>query len=320
MISIFVSYSHKDQVLREELDTHLAMLKRQGVIDVWHDRRIRAGEAIDQAIDAALERAQVILLLVSPDFIASDYCYEREMARAMERHQAGEARVLPIILRPCEWHPAPFGQLMALPNDGKAVVKWPTLDDAFLDVVKGIRQAVGELSATEQHVTAKPPEAVAGGLPPRLVDRPRSGNLRIRKTFTDANKDRFVEEAFEYMARYFEGSLEELESRYPEISTRFRRIDAVTFTAVIYREGSAVARCCIQSGTAAMLGDITYLMSDTPNPGSCNESMSVEAGDQSLFLRPSGMAKRYGRDDEPNLTFEGAAEYYWSILIDPLQR
>src|SRR3546814_935489 len=99
MISVFVSYSHKDESLREELETHLAMLKRRGVIDVWHDRRISPGTELDGAIDAALERAQAIILLVSPDFLASDYCYDREMKRAMERHEAGEARVLPVIDR-----------------------------------------------------------------------------------------------------------------------------------------------------------------------------------------------------------------------------
>ena len=108
MANLFFSYTHKDEDLRNQLETHLAALKRQGLISAWHDRRIMAGHDFGKVIDANLDSADVILLLVSPDFIASDYCYEREMARAMERQTNGEARVIPVILRPCDWHDLPF--------------------------------------------------------------------------------------------------------------------------------------------------------------------------------------------------------------------
>jgi hypothetical protein len=119
MASIFFSYSHKDETLRDELEKHLAMLRREGAITAWHDRRIAAGENFGNAIDEALESAGIILLLVSSDFLSSDYCYSVEMKRALERHERGEATVIPIILRPCDWHSAPFGKLLALPTDGK---------------------------------------------------------------------------------------------------------------------------------------------------------------------------------------------------------
>ena len=95
------------------------MLKRQGVIDTWHDRRIGAGQNIHTAIDEHINSDEIILLLVSADFLASDYCYDIEMKQAMKRHQAGEAIVIPVILRACDWHDAPFGQLNATPRDGK---------------------------------------------------------------------------------------------------------------------------------------------------------------------------------------------------------
>src|ERR1035441_1649714 len=112
MASVFFSYSHKDEDLRDQLEGHLSGLRRQGVISTWHDRRITAGSELENAIDKNLSEADVILLLVSPDFINSDYCYEREMIRAMERHKNGEARVIPVILRACDWHELPFGQLL----------------------------------------------------------------------------------------------------------------------------------------------------------------------------------------------------------------
>ena len=127
------------------LENHLAILKRQGVITGWHDRRIGAGEEWEGKIDAHLNSARVILLLISADFIASDYCYDVELKQAMERHEAGEARVIPVILRPVDWKGAPFGKLQALPKDAKPVTTWANRDEAFVDVARGIRAVVKEL-------------------------------------------------------------------------------------------------------------------------------------------------------------------------------
>lgn len=139
------TFSHHDEALRNELEKHLALLKRQGVIDTWHDRRIDAGEDVHEEIKEYLEKADIILLLMSADFLASDYCYDIEMQRALEWHQRGEARVIPVILRPCEWQKAPFGSLLTTPTDGKPVTKFENLDDAFLEVTRAIRKAADKL-------------------------------------------------------------------------------------------------------------------------------------------------------------------------------
>ncbi len=145
-VDIFFSYSHRDEALRDALETHLALLKREGAIRAWHDRRIGAGREWEGAIDRHLESADLVLLLISPDFIASDYCFDREMGRALERHRAGDARVVPVILRPCDWQTADFARLQALPKDGKAITTWRNRDQALVDVVRGLRSAVAELS------------------------------------------------------------------------------------------------------------------------------------------------------------------------------
>ncbi|WP_437477905.1 AAA family ATPase [Sorangium sp. So ce1014] len=139
---LFFSYSHRDEVLRDELETHLALLKREGLLEGWHDRRILAGEARQGEVDKRLEAADLILLLVSADFVASDYCYDTEMRRALERHDAGDAKVIPIVLRPSDWSSGPFARLQALPSDGKAVTLWKDRDEAWTDVVEGIRGAI----------------------------------------------------------------------------------------------------------------------------------------------------------------------------------
>src|SRR5689334_11452153 len=110
-VNIFCSYSHKDEKFREQLEIHLSLLKRQGVISEWYDRKISPGEEWKSQIDEHLEIANIILLLISPDFIASDYCYEVEMKRAIEKHDAGQICVIPIILRPVDWTKAPFAKL-----------------------------------------------------------------------------------------------------------------------------------------------------------------------------------------------------------------
>ncbi|MBW4481866.1 MAG: toll/interleukin-1 receptor domain-containing protein [Tildeniella torsiva UHER 1998/13D] len=147
-VEVFFSYSHRDEDLRDELEKHLSNLKHQGVIEAWHDRRIDAGSEWAKSIDARLNAAHVILLLVSADFLASQYCYDHEdrydleLKQALERHQMGEALVIPVILRPVDWQDAPFGKLQPLPKDGKAVTIWENRDEAFLNVAQGIRQTV----------------------------------------------------------------------------------------------------------------------------------------------------------------------------------
>ena len=142
---LFYSYSHKDEDLRNELEEQLALLKRQGLISGWHDRRIVPGQEWAAAIDENLESADVILLLVSAAFLNSDYCYDKEMTRALERHETKQARVIPILIRAVDWSEAPFSKLQILPKDAKPVTSWPNRDEAWTDVAKGIRKAIEDL-------------------------------------------------------------------------------------------------------------------------------------------------------------------------------
>lgn len=322
MRSIFFSYSHQDEGLRDQLEQQLAILQRQGIISVWHDRRILAGSEIDHSINVQLEQANIILLLVSPAFLASDYCYDREMMRAMERHEAGEARVIPVILRPCDWHETPFGKLMATPTDGRPVTLWPDRDQAFLEVARAIKAAAKDLSGVAPATPTPPLQTTTQTQPapnaaPTLP--PRSSNLRLARTFTERDKDAFKIETFEYMARFFEQSLGELEARNPGIEGAYRRIDANRFSGVIYRDGKAVARCTVFMGGAAYLNGIAYSSTETNDSNSFNECLSVQCDDQLLFLKAMGFGHHGGAADA-KLSQEGASELYWAMLIQPLQR
>jgi hypothetical protein len=138
--SVFVSYSHRDERYRQKMNVAFAQLRRSMRITIWHDRKIMPGQEWDQEIGEKLETADIILLLVSPDFLASDYAYGREMQRALERHKSGSAKVVPIILRPCDWHDSPLGVLQALPSEGRPVSSWANRDQAWLDVAQGLRR------------------------------------------------------------------------------------------------------------------------------------------------------------------------------------
>jgi TIR domain len=136
-LSVFISYAHEDEPLRQQLEAHLSLLRRQGLVATWHDRQIVPGTEWAREIDTHLETAQFVLLLISPDFLASEYCYGIEMQRALERHQKGEARVIPILVRPVDWEGAPFSHLQCLPHDARAVTEWDNRDAAFRDIARG---------------------------------------------------------------------------------------------------------------------------------------------------------------------------------------
>jgi hypothetical protein len=149
-IEIFYSYSHKDEKMRNKLETYLSVLKRQGLFISWHDRKVNAGEEWKKEIDTHLKTSHIILLLVSPDFIASDYCYSVEVDQAMRMHAEGKAHVIPVILRPVNWHETMFGKLQALPADGIPITSrnWRNQDEAFFAVAEGIQQVVKKLFLT----------------------------------------------------------------------------------------------------------------------------------------------------------------------------
>src|SRR5947209_19784479 len=144
-VKIFFCYAHEDEPLLNKLKRHLRPLQRQGLIDVWYDRDINAGAEWEQAIQEHLNTSQIILLLMSPDFMDSDYCYGIEMQRALERHDRGEARVIPIILRPVYWQGL-LGKLQALPTDARPIKSWPDLDEALYNVTEGIRVVIEEIT------------------------------------------------------------------------------------------------------------------------------------------------------------------------------
>jgi hypothetical protein len=172
-LEVFCCYARKDQTLLKELKIHLSPLQRRGLITIWSDIDIDAGAVWEEEIKKHLNTAQIILLLISPDFMASEYCYSTEMQQALERHEQKEAHVIPIILRPTIWKGAPFDKLQVLPTNAKPVMdrrSWLSEDEALNDVAEGIHEAVRKLIPKAQK--------------PALVQLGRSQYMHFRRERT----------------------------------------------------------------------------------------------------------------------------------------
>lgn len=327
MTRIFISYSHKDEALRAELGTHLALLKREGAIDVWSDHRIPAGSELDASISDALESADIVLLLLSADFIASDYCFGIEMKRALERNERREAVVVPVLLRPCDFRTAPFGRLKAIPTDARPVVKWPSRDDAFVDIVHHLRELLERPAAQSRVHSHQPavvpsqmrsPEArptVTGSAPSRPATR--SSDLSLPREFTDQDRHDFVQSTYEYIRNYFEGSLAELATRNTGITSRLTPLSPRAFSAVVFRNGKRIGGCSIRLGSALHAGGISFSYDENAGENSSNEILSVESDEHAMHLKP--LMGWHGNRTNSKLSEEGAAEHLWSMFKSMLR-
>jgi len=188
MLKLFISYSHKDETHLRELDGHFSVMKSEGLVEVWHDRCFDLGNRVHTVIRDKLEAADVVLFLVSSNFLASDYCYKVEMHRTLERDRQGSVKILPVILRECDWRNAPFGDILAVPTDGRPIEDFSSRDKAYMEVVKMIRgaiarqvQSISPTIPTPQITQQKPSVSIPFIENPHVEDHVRSLLLNSRK-------------------------------------------------------------------------------------------------------------------------------------------
>jgi hypothetical protein len=155
-IKVFISYAHQDQQFVEQLESHLSVLKRDGLITTWTDRKISAGEEWSDAISEALRNSQIILVLVSADYLANSYIWEKELVDAFKRAETGDALILPIILRPTDWESTPLSLWQALPRGGRPVVAFRSTDEAWLDVARTVRRLIEDVRGTAPQLEVLP--------------------------------------------------------------------------------------------------------------------------------------------------------------------
>lgn len=324
MASLVFSYSHADEALRNELAKHMSPLRRTGRISTWHDRCIIPGQEFEHQIDHYFSDADIILLLVSSDFIDSDYCYQIEMKNALERHKRGDAVVIPVILRECAWQHLPFSKILAATVDAKPITKFTSHDEGYVQVVNAVSRAIDHMEAkksqknTDFHLSVPSP---ASSPETNVIFTPRSSNLSLPKSFTDLDKDRACREGFEYVTRYFENSLSELKKRNSGVDYEFHQLDANAFSCAIYINGSRVGQCGIWRNNSRNygVGDICYSQ-DGMARNSYNECLTITDNGQTLGFRPLMSVYTQSFSRETLLTNEGMAEHLWDMFFNQIKQ
>jgi hypothetical protein len=301
-LTAFISYSHLDEHAVDRLTKHFSMLRRDGLVTEWHDQKILAGGDIDAEISKHLDSSDLFIPLLSPDFLASSYCYDLEMTRALERHDKGVLRIVPIVVQPCDWQNSPLGNLKALPKDGKPVSDWTNANSAWLDVVQRLRRLIEEVE-------------VPGELQASPEKRAASSRYRAKRDFDDVDKMDFRESAFGTIRDYFKEASNEIAS-VADIKAKFSVIgdDGFTCTVVNRSRSRAIAHITVYSRTSRMsLGDISYAFSERAEPGTSNGWMQIEADDYELYLKINSMMSR--TDEKEKFSPRQAAERLWEEFV-----
>ncbi|SMD13878.1 TIR domain-containing protein [Primorskyibacter flagellatus] len=303
----FISYSHRDSSALERLHVHLAALRREGRIEAWFDREILAGSVLDDEIRSELEVADLFLLLVSPDFIASDYCVEQEMRRALERHDAGDARVVPIIVEPCDWASMnALRRLKAVPVDGKPVSEWTNANTAYLNVVQELRRIIDA-----KHI----PDVALSEPKVRASTRDKSPRYRVKRDFDEIDRSDFRETAFTTIKTYFENAAQEIDT-LEGLRSRFVDRGRTAFGCTIVnqeRKGGTAHITVHCRGSSYALGDIYYSFSENAPDNTANGALNIAADDYEQYL--TATMSMFGREHD-RLNSDQAAVYLWNQFID----
>jgi hypothetical protein len=312
---LFISYSHHDADLLGELRVHLRPYERSGVVEPWFDGFLIPGDDFDKEVRKALAASDFIGLLVTPRFLASDYCVDVEMEDAIRRHLEGKARVVPIIAKPCAWKTTSLSKVLATPTDGLPITKWSDADEAWEIVGRDLAKAAGADSAKPRAapaMSAARADVVRERTPPPLqagFSLPRSSKP------TDQDIDDFRHEAFDRIAQLFELSL----SRVGDgVTGRFRRLDANRFTVTLYRNGTKTTSCTIFTG-GDFFGSrgIAYNGKDDGATNTMSEELVVEVGEQGLGL-VTHMGRAFGRGEDKPMTPDNGAAHLWKLLTERL--
>lgn len=202
-LKLFISYSHEDEKYKNRLLKFLMPLEKEQKIDSWHDREIKVGSEVSKEIDQNLYSSQIIILLVSQDFIASEYCYNKELATAMEMHEQEKARVIPIILRDCSWKDTPLVKLQVLPSDGQPISTWNDEDSAYMNILSGVKKAINTYTFS---IRSEPGNDIMDPLREDPLKMHQSEHKSSPKDTIYAFKEKIYENAFaEWYDDWYEG-------------------------------------------------------------------------------------------------------------------
>jgi hypothetical protein len=308
-VDAFISYSHRDAAALDRLHVHLAVLRREGLIEMWFDRDILAGDNVDGEIADRLETSGLFLLLVTPDFLNSDYCVEKEMARAMERQAIGDARVIAIIVEPCDWQSTILRSIKVVPQDGRAVSEWTNSNSAYLNVVQEIRRAI--------EADQRQAQPTRGGSAPGPAADPQR-RYRAKRDFDDIDRSEFRESGFDQMRDYFRSAVAELDS-LDDFRARFSELSPTSFGCTIVNRardrGTAHLTVHMGRGGRSGLGDVYWSFTENAPEGGAQGWLSIGHDEFELHFKSSGF--HMGRSEHRSrMTPIEAAQMLWDDLLE----
>lgn len=298
---LFISYSHADAGLLDRLHKHLAPLQREGSLAGWYDRDIRAGTRLDDEIRNELSQADVFVACVSPDYLASNYCYERELAGALQREEKRELAIVPIIFEASDWLSTPLAKFKAVPTDGKPISAFTNQNVAFLEVVSELRR-----------LAITPPANGSDTRPSNFpANQANLSRYRVKREFDALAKRDFVEAAFNEVYKFFEASANEIAS-IPDIDVRLSPLSQDHFSCTVMNRGISRGFETIHVRRGGNWGAIDILYGENNANNTSNGGFGVKADDYQLFLTPSMF--RFSHQDE-RISTRDAAQMLWDELL-----
>lgn len=307
----FISYSHHDEQHAERLKAHLAVLRREGLISDFIDRDILAGENLDQSISDAMVQAQLFIAILSPDYFASDYCVNKEMASALDRQREGTMKVVSVVVEDCEWRKSPLSEFKVVPKDGRAVSRWTNENSAYFDVTTEIRrvceasQTPGQLEPEQQPIAQSSQGSAS------------RAKYRTKRSFDEIDVISFREKAFETIRLYFEEAMAEI-AQVEGIRGFFRVLDGYRFTCTLlneqYGRGLASITVRMSGGRHRFGGDISWCWEENAPDNTSHGHFSVGSTEYDQYLE-GGDFSNFGRAGE-QLSPDAAAEVLWTQFIE----
>lgn len=310
----FISYSHKDEKYLERLKVHITQLQREHLVESWTDQEIHAGAALDKTINDQLQASELFIALLSPDYIASNYCYEKEFEKALEMQSQGSLHIVPVIVEPCEWQNTPLAAFKALPKDGKAISLWQNENTAFLDVTTQLRNFLSGNFESEN----LQPEQINSVTSSGMLSR-----IKIKKDFDTIQRLDFIEKSFSQITEQLKKNLEEIKG-IDSVTTKILEDAKGIFKAILVNRNKIVA----ESHLVFQIEDLSNLANrqfqsfqseiaaQFTNKGTSRDNMlnfSVGFDEYEMFWE---MKREYFTSSEERVNVAGIIELIWTQWLE----
>jgi len=309
MKRIFISYSHKDKQYLDQLIRHLAVMIDDRLIKVWCDKDIQPGHRIDAEIKKQIRTCDIILLLVSPDYLASKNCIAEMSIAINRRHSSKVDNVIPIILRSCDWKNSPLIELKALPEDGVPISTSKNEDEEYVNIVSELRQLCRHPSSTTSQRARRLPETEF--VPPA----PQDNKYRVKRDFNEIDRSKFRKKAHRVIKDYFKKECKEL-NKIKDVDAEFECFGSTHFGCTIVNSnikyGTAHITVHRRSGSHS-LGDIYYSFDENAQSTGAQSIFRVTSDDYNLYLKE--LWNVLGDSKSP-ITPEDLAHRLWKRFLE----